>query len=282
MFNNDDPIRIGDFADLVTRCGHQLVIPFSLISELIPADNNPITVLRRFTKIEEDVPHVFFQQRGLPDHELRQAASEFAHGQPFTPHDPFVASFHELWGDEFRNDPIFLMDVDRTIGMRKMSTQIELLLQRPEVYHWSGAEAARAVYILEQEQIAIIKDTGKAAFQNTTSRWLRRAGIHMTDPQMSSFAVTLRRSPGVSPGWRLFVEVFDQLVRNKAYRPVVNDVWDLAHVAMLPYVGAATLDKGKVELVRQATQRLRIHDPSCNYDSRTFSSIADFIEALAK
>jgi hypothetical protein len=281
MFNNQRPMAIGEFAELLSRAGHVLVLPFSLISELIPADNNPIVVLRRFTKIEEDVPHIFLQQEGLPNTEIRNAADDFAAGRALTPHDPFVNSFIDLWGRHFQQDPIFLMDVDRTIGTRKMSRQIELSLQRAEIFHWHQGEAARAVAILRNEQQAIIRDKPQVMFRNTVARWLRRADADLPEPHLTSFAAMLRTSPRVAPGWRLFIEVFAQIARDKSYKPSVNDVWDLAHITMLPYLDAATLDKNKVEIVRQVTNRLRTFDPALDYSHRIYADIRHLIKAIS-
>jgi hypothetical protein len=238
-------------------------------------------VLRRFTKIEEDFQHLFLQQKDLPNVEIRRAAEQFLSGTPPTPYDPFVSSFHDLWGSQFGSDPIFLMDVNRTIGMRKMSRQIELSLQRPEIFHWQEHEGARAVAILENEQRLVVTDKPKVVFQNTVARWLRRAGVTLQANQIPSFANMLRQNPSVAPGWRLYIEVFEQLARNKTYRPSVNDVWDLANVTLLPYVDAATLDNNKVQLVKQASQRLRAFDSSINYDRRAFGSIKDLLKYLS-
>jgi hypothetical protein len=281
MFNEERPISIGDLAERLGKYGHQLVMPFSLVSELVPADNNNIVVLRRFTKLEEDFSLVFFRQKRLPDIEMHNAARDFANGSLFEEYDPYVASFHELWGERFQHDPIFLMDIDRTIGMRKMSTQIELSLQSPEIYHWSEDEKRHAVTILEAEQRAIVTDEPKDVFRNTVARWVRRSGGVLTDEQVVSFADRLRTMPRVSPGWRLFSEVFDQLVSDRQYRPTVNDVWDLAHVTMLPYVDAMTLDKNKVEQVKKASRRLRVFDTSINYDKRAYQKVIDLLNTIA-
>jgi hypothetical protein len=172
------------------------------------------------------------------------------------------------------------MDVDRTIGMRKMSKQIELSLQKPEIFHWQEDEAAQAVAILENEQRAIVTDKPKVVFENTVKRWLRRAGANLAPNQIPQFANMLRQNPRIAPGWRLYIEVFEQLARNKTYRPSVNDVWDLANVTLLPYVDAATLDNNKVQLVKQASQRLRVFDSSINYDVRAFGSIRSLVSTL--
>jgi hypothetical protein len=279
-FNNSQPIAIDDLATRFRNHGHTLVLSFSLISELVPADNNVIVVLRRFTKIEEDFPHIFLQQQDLPNFEIAKAAAEFAAGSAPSPYDPFVPTFHELWGIRFKTDPVLLMDVDRTIGMRKMSKQIELSLQKPEIFHWQEDEAAQAVAILENEQRAIVTDKPKVVFENTVKRWLRRAGANLAPNQIPQFANMLRQNPRIAPGWRLYIEVFEQLARNKTYRPSVNDVWDLANVTLLPYVDAATLDNNKVQLVKQASQRLRVFDSSINYDVRAFGSIRSLVSTL--
>jgi hypothetical protein len=155
IFNASEPISASELGEIFTKRGHHLVMPFSLISELIPADNNRLTVMRRFTKIEEDILHVFLQQHELLDAEILSALANHLAGLSPVLHNPYVAAFHNLWGSGFEEDPIFLMDVERTIGARKFSRQIELTLQRPQVFHWSKREAVGAVRILENEQAAI-------------------------------------------------------------------------------------------------------------------------------
>lgn len=281
IFNDEQPISISEFAAILTGGGHQLVIPFSLVSELIPADNNHFTVLWRFMKIEEDIPHVFLQQKELTFVELRNAADDFVHERPLAAYDPYVTSFTELWGREaFAKDPISLMELERRIDLRKMSQQIELTLERAEIYHWSKAEEARAVRILTDEKKAISADRSKRAFRNSLVRSLRHSRIELEEGQANSFAEMLYRTPSVAPGWRLYSEVFEQLARNTNYNPTVSDTWDFAHIAMLPYVDAATLDNNKAEMVKQVTRRLRGFDASLNYDERVTPRISDLLAKL--
>jgi hypothetical protein len=176
IFNESKPITADELAQLFTSKGHQLVLPFSLISELIPSDNNTLVVARRFVKIEEDIPHLFFQQKSLADIEVQRAANDFGNQRSPAPHDPFVPTFRDLWGETF--DPIFLMDLDRTIGKRKMSFQIDLAVQQqPEIFHWQQHEGAKIVRVLENEQAAIKSDKPKEAFKNAVARWLGRSEI---------------------------------------------------------------------------------------------------------
>jgi hypothetical protein len=279
IFNHSRPISASELGELFVRRGHQLVIPFSLISELIPADNNPIVVARRFVKIEEDIPHIFLQQKSLPDEEIRRAAIDVSSGRPPAAYEPYVQNFRDLWSEGF--DPIFLMDLDRTIGKRKMSFQLDLLVQqKPQIFHWSQAEAEQAIRALEQEQQAIKSGPAKQAFRDAVARWLSRVGLQGSDSSINQFADLLRRKPRIAPGWRLYEEVFDQLARDKHFKPTVNDVWDLAHVAMLPYIDALTLDKNKVNLVQQATRRLREFEAALDYPSRVFASVNELLSEL--
>lgn len=162
-----------------------------------------------------------------------------------------------------------------------MSSQIDLLVQqRPQIFHWSQAEAESAVRALEEEQRAIKSGPAKQAFRDAVERWLTRVGLGGAAASIDRFADLLRRSPSIAPGWRLFEEVFDELARDKHFKPTVNDVWDLAHVAMLPYVDALTLDKNKVNLVQQATRRLRQFDQKLDYPSRTFTRVNELLARL--
>jgi hypothetical protein len=279
IFNQSQPISATELGELFARKGHQLVLPFSLISELVPADNNLIVVARRFVKIEEDIPHVFLQQKSLPGEEIKRAAIDLSNGRPAEPYDPYVNEFRQLWGEGF--DPIFLMDLDRTIGKRKMSFQLDLLVQqRPQIFHWSQSDAEKAVRALEQEQQAVKSGPAKQAFRDAVERWLNRVGLEGSASSIDRFADVLRRNPRIAPGWRLYNEVFDQLARDKQFKPTVNDVWDLAHVAMLPYVDALTLDKNKVSLVQSATRRLKTFEPTLDYPTRAFANVSELLVRL--
>jgi hypothetical protein len=279
VFNRSQPVSATELGELFVRGGHELVISFSLLSELIPTDNNPIVVARRIVKIEEDIPHIFLQQKALPDEEIRRAALDVSDGRSPVPYDPYVQNFRDLWAEGF--DPIFLMDLDRTIGKRKMSSQIDLLVQeRPEIFHWSKAETEYAVRALQEEQQAINSGPAKEVFRDAVERWLKRVGLGGSAESIDRFADLLRRNPSIAPGWRLFEEVFDQLARDKHFKPTVNDVWDLAHVAMLPYVDALTLDRNKVNLVRQATRRLEQFDQALDYPSRAFARVDELLARL--
>lgn len=280
IFNDSKPITPDELAQLFTSHGHQLVLPFSLISELIPADNNTLVVARRFVKIEEDVPHLFFQQKRLADIEVQRAANDFSNQRPPAPYDPFVPTFRDLWGETF--DPIFLMDLDRTIGNRRMSFQIDLAVQqRPEIFHWQDHEGAQIVRLLENEQNAIKSGGSKDAFKDSVARWLGRSGVNASGKPLGQFADLLRKNPRIAPGWRLYMEIFDQLARDRTYRPTVNDAWDLANITMLPYLDALTLDRNKKDLVQRATRRLHVFDRTIDYPDRAFSRIEKLLIWLA-
>lgn len=282
IFNESKPISIAALAERFAKHEHDLVLPFSLICELVPADNNIFAVMRRFVTLEDDFRLAFLQQQGLPHLELCRAAQAFVNNDPLKPDDPYVSSFLELWSAEYQDDPIFIMDVARTIGLRRMSAQVEqLVLNRPEALHWSSQEGAKAVEILVREQQAVAKGDAKTRFRNTVLRWLRRCRIDLSPDQAAKFSDFLRKHPTIAPGWRLYVEVFGQLIADKAYKPTINDAWDLAHVAMLPYVDATTLDKGKAECVRKATKRLRIFDPSISYDARVYVKVDALLADVA-
>jgi hypothetical protein len=77
------------------------------------------------------------------------------------------------------------------------------------------------------------------------------------------------------------MEVFDQLARDKSYKPTVNDAWDLANVTMLPYLDSLTLDKNKIDLVQRATRRLHVFDGTIDYPNRAFSRIEELLARLA-
>lgn len=279
IFNESIPITPDELAQLFTTKGHQLVLPFSLISELVPTNNNTLVVARRFVKIEEDVPHLFLQQERLADIEIQLAANDFANQRRPSSYDPFVPAFRDLWGETF--DPIFRMELDRTIGKRKMSFQIDLAVeQQSEIFHWQSHEGAQIVRTLHSEQTAINKDRPKDRFRSAVARWLARSGIEAAGNGLKHFADFLRRHPRIAPGWRLYMEVFDQLARDKVYKPTINDAWDLTNVMMLPYLDALTLDKNKVDLVQRATRRLHEFDTTIDYPNRTFKRIEELLARL--
>jgi hypothetical protein len=279
IFNDSDPISPDELAALFREKNAELVLPFSVISELVPSDNNTLVVARRFVKIEEDVPHVFLQQSELPLTELRIAASDFLIGKPPRAHDPFVPQFQDLWGQRF--DRIFLMDLDRTVGLRRMSAQIDIAVQqRSEIFHWQENEGAAIVQVLKEEQGATTTGKPKDVFRNMVGRWLARANSRLSDEQLQNFADLLRRNSRIAPGWRLHVEVLDQLGRDKSYQPTVNDALDLANIMFVPYVDALTLDKNKVDLVKRATRRLHVFDRTIDYPVRVVARVEELLDRL--
>lgn len=277
IFNRNEPISPSGLAELFLERGHQLVLTFSVISELIPKDNNSLVVARRFVKLEEDVPHVFLQQHDLPNAEIRRAAAEFLEGCAPTQIDPFLSSFIDMWGSGF--DPIFTTDLRRTVRKRRMSFQIDLLLQEaPHIFHWASNEGAAIVRALVVEQSSR-RGSGET-FRTEVARAIRSAGLSDGFVRLDEFAALLHMNPRIAPGWRLFSVVFDQLVADRCYRPTVNDAWDLANVTMLPYVDLLTLDKNKTELVKRAAARLQRFDPSIEYSGRTFSKVDRLLQSL--
>jgi hypothetical protein len=279
IFNHRRPLSIGEMGKRFSDCGHQLVVPFSLICELVPADNNPIVVARRFVSLEEDVPLVFVQQVGILDSEISTVSRAFANGTAAPRWNPFVDSFHELWSGHA--DPIMRLDLERTVGMNRMSKQIDfLLINSPEVFHWTSHERTRAALHVDQERTATEGKREKHIFADATRGWIRRSGVGLSEAQEDALTKVLRRTPSQAPAWQLYEEVFGQIVRDTGYKPTGSDLWDLAHVMLIPYVDFMTLDGQKIEMVRRAARRLRRFDSGIRYDAIVKSNVLDVLTEI--
>lgn len=279
IFNHSRPVSASELWVLFTKKGHELILPFSLISELVPADNNDIVTARRFSAIEA-LPHVFFQQQALARQEIAQAAEDVANGRVPRPLRPFVVKFQDLWADG--SDPLFHVDLNRTIVMGGLAFQVCLVArQAPHVFHWSRGEAADVVQTFHRARANRQPLNTKNGFQAAVVRWLRDAGLEAADENsLHAFTTMLRENPRLAPGWRLYVEVFDQLTSDRTYKPTVNDLWDLANVTMLPYVDAITLDKNQIDLIRRANSRLAKYDETIRYAERAFASIESLLRHI--
>lgn len=215
IFNHSSPVSAAELSALFVAKQHELVVPFSLVSELVPADNDDLVIARRFTALE-DIPHVFFQQQRLPAAEIAQAADDIANGRDPRPHLPYVAAFQDLWGEGF--DPVFLMDLNRTVRMRGITFQVRLLArQAPHIFHWTADESAEAVKAFIGARANRQPLNTKRGFRDAVVRWLREVGLEAADGKsLDAFSAILRNNPRIAPAWRLYVEVVDQLMGDAA------------------------------------------------------------------
>lgn len=225
---------------------------------------------------------MFFREGDAVAGEMRVAVKQFAQPhQPHPPYDRYEHSFVALLADQFQA-PRILADTAADVRLQRMSTLIYLaLLVRPDIFSNDILSAEFAEDLAASQRIGRSFDTAAVVFQKRVAVWLWRGGIALPRAEQLRFAKWLRKRPRIAPTCHLIAEIYDVMASNQAYRPKRSDMWDFAHMRLLPYVSAMTLDKHKIEVIRQVSSRLRRYDGTIDYDQRVYGNLGELLRNIA-
>lgn len=121
--------------------------------------------------------------------------------------------------------------------------------------------------------------TGKAAarehFISSVKKHAATHRVSLPHGQEDEFAKWIYANPNRCPGLRLNHETYRQLMSNYGDVPEVGDFSDLAHVFVVPYAEAVTLDNRMRDYCARASRRLARLGVPVDYRERLYQDLGD-------
>lgn len=120
-------------------------------------------------------------------------------------------------------------------------------------------------------------------FRDAVGASLIQLGLHPPHESkdlVDGLAAWLYKNPSVCPSWRLMGETYSEFANNIGDKGQLGDPPDFAHVSVVPYVDAITLDARMSDYVKTAARRLAEIDNSLDYDKRIFRNLSTWIESV--
>ena len=102
--------------------------------------------------------------------------------------------------------------------------------------------------------------------------------VQLPTGREDEFAEWVYEDPRRCPGLRFHHETYRALMQDYRYIPETGDFSDLAHVAAVPYVEAATLDRRMRHYCGIASQRLSGLGFETNYGARIHQDLGSLMQ----
>jgi len=114
-------------------------------------------------------------------------------------------------------------------------------------------------------------------FVNNIPDRLRDHKIEAVGVPLQKFGDWLWRNPLRSPGLRLEFEVYHQLRKDERMPLQGGDIADFAHLAAVPYVEIATVDKRIADLAKKACRKIGKAQARADFSSSIVTSIQEVV-----
>lgn len=190
--------------------------------------------------------------------------------------EPFVGTWQEV------DQPL-----DKRFGVTKdnlVEIIMPLLKSEPDRFRNTAEdlEALMTDVTYDRTNQLNLRSSSREIFVHSVGGTLLSLGLHPPRPCdtfINDFAEWLRAKPSVCPAWRLMGETYSEFAHNVTDRGQKGDPPDFAHVTVVPYVGAITLDGRVSNYVRIATGRLVEIDAEIDFDKRLFQNLSEWLSS---
>jgi len=257
-----DPLSIDHFAKLLSSRNARVVLAFTNVAELVPQTPAKPPDRRRVRNLMdqlERLPHAYLRTPELGRAEFERALHAFERSIPIAQFDPYV----EHWWETFWEVPpsiVCHIEPRAQIEYRNrlsLADQVELLLHNRQCLAVGERHEAELQNVVSEDRARLKTLRGsRKTFIAAVTTELLRYGRPEPSGGVERFADFIRSRTDVCPGWRISHDVYEEYRCNLTAVPQTNDIPDLSHVQILPYVSHATLDRAWRTRCRQARDRL--------------------------
>lgn len=205
----------------------------------------------------------------------------FEHGQTVRRVDPFVDHW---WETAWITPPWIARRIDRRedIELRdrlSLAAQVAPLLDDPRYLRFQARHGVALEETFAADRDALGTSRGSHnAFEGAVARRIVSYGWPEPRSGMTALAHFIRETPEACPGWRAGFDVWEEFRCDLNSKPRVNDIRDIAHVKVLPYVSHATLDRPWRSRCRQARDRLKKNNLWYAPFDRVYENVEQIIE----
>jgi hypothetical protein len=241
------------FEEKLRRSASDLIYSMHNIMEccapLIRGDTRS-TVMRTLNRLEE-LPHVYVAETRIEALELNEAKTAFLEGKEYAQIDlPIVPRFDYVVS-AFSDCPTkqYLHYGLAHIVYELWNTDRSLLNGYP-------THAKRLQKLLDADRKRDDYKRHGPNFQNAIARNLRLYGIQFPAEKIQVLSDWIYENPARCPAARLGYEVYHKILRNSTDTGEMSDIPDFAHISVVPYCDAITLDNRIRGYIAQVDQSI--------------------------
>lgn len=266
MFDKSLPYSADDFENELRTNGHELVLSFSNVMEIsspLLTRSTKTNVMRLLKRIEE-MPLKFIAEARILILELNEAKEAFIQEREYSQVHPFVDRFDKTLIDPRSTKTLMNFSLAEAIFM--------LWTEDPSLFRGMRSYTKRLQEVFTSDRAVPQQPNLRDHFVEVIGRHLKGAKLLISSPELRPFAEWIYENPMRCPSVRLSYEVYHKLLKNIEDLPDDGDIYDLAHIACIPYVDIATLDRRMSSYVRQACGSIKT-----GYEIRICTSMADVL-----
>jgi hypothetical protein len=273
----DTPITGDEFFQHLTARNAKLVYSPETIQEIV----KPNDVAKSRARLEALVtfPHRYIlEKHTLFRLEFVTAIDAFLHGNrpDSLKANPFATTWQEI------DTPLSLKyGIERDFLVEIV---MPLLEAEPERFRNTAEDldALMTNVMIDRKTGNNFRQSPTEGFRDAVGDTLIRLGLHPLYPSravINELAAWLFKHPLVCPSWRLMGETYSEFANNVGDKGQRGDPADFAHVSVIPYVNAVTLDGRMSSYVRTAVGRLAGIDARIDYDTRLFQNVSTWLNS---
>jgi hypothetical protein len=258
------------------RC-HLLTLTFTNVREFASPVGAGVMFLtiRPFLQALERMPHCYLKEVTIVAAELQAAVEAFSSGQEYRRPSPYVDRWDRTMTPSGQRDI-----AENWINFRLDEIVYSVSRVRPDVFRPPAHHLSRLQTQLETDRAALRADRAPAGqhFRNVVRNNAATHRIALPEGREGEFADWVYQDRDICSGLQLNHETYRALMFNYGDIPEAADFSDLAHVAAIPYVDAATLDRRMRDYCVRASAKMVRTGASINYSDRVYRDVADVLQ----
>jgi len=283
LVERSQPVSVATFAEMLKKRKGRIVLIYTNVAEVIPQNDvtraDPAYVMSFLDELER-MPHIYMRTFDLAHDEFREAVRAFQGNGRVIPIDPFV---NHWWETAWITPPWIARRIDRPEVLlfrdrMSLAEQVVGLLDDPKQLRFEKRHETALSKVLAADRIALGTSRGtREVFEMAVARRLDSFGWPEPRGGIRAFAQYIRVTPGACPGWRAGFDVWEEFRCDHGAKSKVNDIRDMTHVEILPYVAHATLDRAWRSRCKQARDRLAHKNLWCEPFDRVCKDLEQII-----
>jgi hypothetical protein len=280
------PVSADDLAARLAEVNGRVVLVYTNVAELVPQTETKRASrshVRRIMRELERLPLSYMRISEVPRQEFRAAIDAFESNGGVREINPYVNQWWQtLWDTPAEHMLLLAPRKSAVLGSMTLSQVLDFLIENnPEALRFGSADQERLAASVEDDRRRLGTSRGSSkSFRAGVQAMFVRNGWKEPSGGIEAFTDFVRTNSRICPGWRISHDVYEEYRCNLKGPVVKNDIPDFSHIAILPYVTHATLDRAWRARCAQAKHRALKNGLWADPYDRVFSDLAAVLESL--
>jgi len=261
------PIGVEEFGAWLRKKGAAAILSFTNVNDFVGPtfEKNTFLEMRVLLQRIETLPLAYIREGTIIANELREAIAAYREGREPAPLDHYVKRWDEtaFWLNESAVQILVGMRLDDIIFMGRTAIQAYKRFN-PGIKDY----LRREIEIPKEDRWSL-----KEIFVNRMSDRFAAHRLNASGIDISQFGAWLWKNPLRCLGLRLSFEAHHVRLRDTVRPFEEGDIADFAHIAALPYVDFATVDKRIADLIGKVFRKLRANHPRADLSHKVFAKV---------